>query len=501
MKYFYLWFIIIGRFISAQDYIFFSNSDNSSYYDNSFLFSNSPSELLKVNSNKFPVSTNIFHSSTNSLKLNYKSLSNGDWGAAIASAGWIGRDLTVMDSLSFWVYSETAISSSLLPLIYLEDLSNKKTDKLKLSAFSGDISAGVWTNIKIPVSAFINKPGTADLTRIKVIYLGQDLADAIERTIYIDDVIITGNPSSGNYNYIVVLGSSTAAGTGPTSPDSAWVNRFRKYMTLKDTTLKVINLAIGGYTTYNVMPTGFIPPLGRENPSINNNVTTALTYKPSAILINLPSNDAVKNYSISEQIANYDTLVKIITAKNILLWLSTTQPRNLSNTNQMSALKAMRDSTFSRYGKYAVDFWTDIALPNGFINPKYNSGDGVHLNNEAHRILFERMRDAVDDEILAIEDFESNLAGFYLNQNYPNPFNPSTIISFSLQEQSYVKLSIFNILGEKVTDLIYGQMQSGNHQVKFEANSLSSGMYIYNISAALESGKVFRSNRKMLFVK
>ena len=56
---------------------------------------------------------------------------------------------------------------------------------------------------------------------------------------------------------LVVLGSSTAAGVGASSVDSGWVKRYRNYLFEKNTTINVINLAVGGYTTYDIMPNRF----------------------------------------------------------------------------------------------------------------------------------------------------------------------------------------------------------------------------------------------------
>ncbi|MCK9280165.1 MAG: T9SS type A sorting domain-containing protein [Melioribacteraceae bacterium] len=74
--------------------------------------------------------------------------------------------------------------------------------------------------------------------------------------------------------------------------------------------------------------------------------------------------------------------------------------------------------------------------------------------------------------------------------------NPSTIIKFGLPECGKVTLSIFNILGEKVTVLINKEMEAGYHEVKWDASHLSSEMYIYQITA----GK-FRDVKKMLLMK
>lgn len=85
---------------------------------------------------------------------------------------------------------------------------------------------------------------------------------------------------------------------------------------------------------------------------------------------------------------------------------------------------------------------------------------------------------------------------FKLNQNYPNPFNPSTVISYQLAENSEVKLKVFDMLGREVATLVNERVQAGEHQVSFDASTLSSGIYIYQ----LKTGE-FSSTRKMLLIK
>jgi hypothetical protein len=68
---------------------------------------------------------------------------------------------------------------------------------------------------------------------------------------------------------------------------------------------------------------------------------------------------------------------------------------------------------------------------------------------------------------------------FLLNQNYPNPFNPETIISFSLPEESEVKLVVYDNLGRKVKLLVSQTFSAGTHQVVFDGSSLVSGVYFY----------------------
>lgn len=85
---------------------------------------------------------------------------------------------------------------------------------------------------------------------------------------------------------------------------------------------------------------------------------------------------------------------------------------------------------------------------------------------------------------------------FVLEQNYPNPFNPSTKIKFGLAENTTVKLSVYNILGELVTTLVNSQLQAGFYEVDFNAASLPSGMYIYSIETP-----TFKDVRKMMLMK
>ncbi|NIR64353.1 MAG: T9SS type A sorting domain-containing protein [candidate division Zixibacteria bacterium] len=73
-------------------------------------------------------------------------------------------------------------------------------------------------------------------------------------------------------------------------------------------------------------------------------------------------------------------------------------------------------------------------------------------------------------------------ASFGLEQNYPNPFNPSTEISFSLSEQTHVKLEVFNLLGQRVSTLADEEYPAGRHTVNWDASKQASGVYFYRIS-------------------
>jgi len=97
---------------------------------------------------------------------------------------------------------------------------------------------------------------------------------------------------------------------------------------------------------------------------------------------------------------------------------------------------------------------------------------------------------------VGIEEETGINSSFDLSQNYPNPFNPSTTIKFSIPVAGLVKLNIYNVLGEKVGTLLNSYLDSGLHEIIFNAENLPSGIYIYTLTA----GK-FSQNRKMILLK
>lgn len=82
----------------------------------------------------------------------------------------------------------------------------------------------------------------------------------------------------------------------------------------------------------------------------------------------------------------------------------------------------------------------------------------------------------LENEFARIEQFE-------LEQNYPNPFNPSTTIRYSVAENGPVNISIYNITGQKVAELVNTTKAAGSHQIAWNATALSSGIYYYRLTA------------------
>ena len=85
---------------------------------------------------------------------------------------------------------------------------------------------------------------------------------------------------------------------------------------------------------------------------------------------------------------------------------------------------------------------------------------------------------------------------YSLSQNYPNPFNPSTTIEFDLPKSSDVKIEVYNIAGQRIQILLNEKMSAGSHNVEFNAQNLSSGVYFYRIDVGQ-----FQDVKKMILLR
>lgn len=179
---------------------------------------------------------------------------------------------------------------------------------------------------------------------------------------------------------IVVLGSSTAEGIGPLIKENAWVARYSTYLQKLDPRFRVINLAQGGFTTEDI--------LSGKHP--DKNIAKALTLNPDVLIVNLPSNDAALGRNAEEQLKNYKEIFKKI-PKEIPVWITTPQPRNFEK-EKVQIQKDMVDATYAFFNNaFTIDLWTCFADEKGRLKPQFDSGDGIHMNDEAHLVIFERV--------------------------------------------------------------------------------------------------------------
>ena len=93
--------------------------------------------------------------------------------------------------------------------------------------------------------------------------------------------------------------------------------------------------------------------------------------------------------------------------------------------------------------------------------------------------------DANNGQILWRDDSsvkdDSQTSSFVLYQNYPNPFNSSTTIKFTVHKPTHTKVTIYNLIGQKIMSLLDEELQAGLHSLIFESNGMPSGIYLYRL--------------------
>jgi hypothetical protein len=143
--------------------------------------------------------------------------------------------------------------------------------------------------------------------------------------------------------------------------------------------------------------------------------------------------------------------------------------------------------------------WTSV--PDSLIPSMLSAGIYSNFHTTDHpagEIRGQLMLDNGSLTVTAIEEAHNNTPGtFALAQNYPNPFNPTTIISYSVPSKAQVRLTVYNILGQRVTTLVDAIESPGMHDVVFNGDRLASGVYFYRLSA---NGNTFLT-KKMVLLK
>ena len=151
------------------------------------------------------------------------------------------------------------------------------------------------------------------------------------------------------------------------------------------------------------------------------------------------------------------------------------------------------DGTF----EVSADFPASAAASCVVFHDRDNDGDlDVTGIDELDDLLF-----IFDNPATGISERSIQPKGFALAQNYPNPFNPATKIAFTLAEPQSVTLSVYDIRGRKVVDLLDQPLQSGNHEITWNGENhlgkaVASGIYYYRLF-----GKGFSQSRKMVLLR
>ncbi len=232
-------------------HIFFDNSLTSDVYFYTSGKVSAPSTLALANG-KIPIDTKVFYTPPNALHLSWKSAEGGGWDARIDVMRFRNREINFRGSnLYLWCFSPEGISAAALPVIRMVDTNAQFSGPLKLQAFTGDLPAGRWVQIEIPLDRVSAASVHAlDPHRLQSILFSQGSADSAPHTLIIDEIKIadagaadgtssqtrSAVPSKGAAPFAVegagLTQNSAANASDPPSPQNLSAKAYERHVDL-----------------------------------------------------------------------------------------------------------------------------------------------------------------------------------------------------------------------------------------------------------------------------
>ncbi len=195
--------LFITMILQAQEVYFFSEATDANFYDQGIVDVGNLGESVfeythppgaPQYNDKIPASDEAFRGST-SLKFNYTSAVNGNWRVTIYRNDWSSVDISDMDSVSFYMYSEDDIPSGALPLIGIRARNMAGTGDVNsslypLSEYNEDLPAGQWARVTFPLGEIMDdeENATLDFENAKAVIFNQSEDDGSSRIFFIDHI-------------------------------------------------------------------------------------------------------------------------------------------------------------------------------------------------------------------------------------------------------------------------------------------------------------------------
>jgi glycosidase len=169
-----------------------------------------------------------------------------------------------------------------------------------------------------------------------------------------------------------------------------------------------------------------------------------------------------------------------------------------SNKNITLAIDEQRDLELSSPLTDNVTYYLNDFLNDTYYEVKKSDLTSFSISLPSHSAGVMLLSEKIEDLVVSVElpKGEDIPFEYSLSQNYPNPFNPTTVINYSISQPSEVKIVVYDILGREIKTLVNEFKQTGNYKVNFDASSISSGIYFYQLKA-----DKFIETKKMVLVK
>jgi acyl-CoA thioesterase I len=192
----------------------------------------------------------------------------------------------------------------------------------------------------------------------------------------------------------LVLGSSSAAGAGASRYRHSWAGQLAARVS--DNGAELINIARGGYTTYQALSADCDVDVKRPQPDPEHNIDRAIALGADIVVVSFPSNDAALGYSAEEAAANIVLMRAQLAQRNTPLLVLSAQPRALTAQKQALLVKFNR-LLQPLLGPCFVDVFSQLHATDLTILPQYDSGDGVHLNDAGHALVYQQLVQRLND--------------------------------------------------------------------------------------------------------
>lgn len=192
----------------------------------------------------------------------------------------------------------------------------------------------------------------------------------------------------------VVMGSSTAAGTGAPR-GKGWAALLGS--AYAPSGAEVVNIAKRGAVTYRGLSTNAIRVTRRPTPDRGANIDAALARKPVLLILSYPTNDTAFGYSADETVNNLLAIRAQAQAAGVAVVVISTQPRDL-NDDRLTQLRAIDDRLSASIGACFVAVRQALEGADGRLAPKYDAGDGVHLTKAGHALIAGRLTELIQSE-------------------------------------------------------------------------------------------------------